>query len=245
MTLEGKSALVTGGARRVGRQIALALARRGMNVAVHYNRSRADAAALARELARAHGVRAVALRAELSNARACAALAGEAARRLGGLHAVVNNASLWEPNRFGKTSESDWDRHMDVNARAPFFLAQAAAPHLKRAGGCIVNIADWAAHRPYADYIPYCVSKAALLCLNTALAKALAPQVRVNAVMPGPVLLPDGESAAGESGAALKRATLLKRLGSPADVAKAVVFLLESDFITGASVAVDGGRLIA
>ncbi len=245
MTLDGKAALVTGGARRVGRQIALALARRGMDVAIHYNRSRFDAAALARELTRAHGVRAVALRAELSSARACAAVVREAARRLGRLDALINNASLWEPNVFGRTKESDWDRHMDVNARAPFFLTQAAAPHLKRARGAVVNIADWSAHRPYADYLPYCASKAALLCLNTGLAKALAPEVRVNAVMPGPVLLPDGHSESGATAQALKRATLVRRLGSPADVAKAVLFLLESDFMTGASVAVDGGRLIA
>ena len=244
MTLEGKAALITGGSRRVGRAIAVSLARRGMKVAVHYNRSRAEATALALALRRAHGVDVVALHAELADGRSCARLAEEAARRLGRLDVLVNNASLYERNEFGRTSARDWDRHLDVNARAPFFLAQAAAPHLRRRGlGKIVNIADWAARRPYAGHLPYCVSKAALLCLNAALAKQLAPRIQVNAILPGPVLLPEGGTAA--RARAIRKATLLKRLGSPEDVVKAVLFLLDCDFITGAEIAVDGGRLLA
>ena len=133
---------------------------------------------------------------------------------------------------------------MALNARTVFFLCQAAAPYMRKGGGKIINIADWAALRPYADYIPYCVSKAGLLCLNTALAKQLAPEIQVNAIMPGPVLLPEGCTPRMRK--AVERATPLRRLGTPEDIAEAALFLIESgDFITGAALPVDGGRLIA
>ncbi|MDE2237352.1 MAG: SDR family oxidoreductase, partial [Elusimicrobia bacterium] len=137
----------------------------------------------------------------------------------------------------------DWDRHLNINLRAPFLLSQAAAPHLRKRRGAIINLADWSAHRPYADYIPYCVSKAALLCLNAALAKKLSPEIRVNAILPGPVLLP--ETISGPQRQSIRRATLLQKLGTPDEVVKAALYLLESDFVTGAELAVDGGRLIA
>lgn len=243
MRLEGRAVLITGAGRRVGRALALALAQRGMHVAVHYNRSRAEAEELAQGLTAGYGVKAAALRAELGDAKACRRLVDDAARALGGLDALINSASLYEQTPFDGVSIDDWDRHLDVNLRAPFFLSQAAAPHLRKRGGSIVNIADWAAHRPYAGYIPYCVSKAGLLCLNTALAKQLAPQIRVNAVLPGPVLLPESDTKARRE--AVRRATLLQKLGSPEDVVKAVLYLLDSDFVTGAELTVDGGRLIA
>lgn len=243
MRLEGRAVLITGAGRRVGRALALALAQRGMHVAVHYNRSRAEAEELAEGLTSGYGIKSAALRAELGDAKACRRLVDEAAGALGGLDALINSASLYEQTPFEGVTIEDWDRHLDVNLRAPFFLSQAAAPHLRKRGGCIVNIADWAAHRPYAGYIPYCVSKAGLLCLNAALAKQLAPQVRVNAVLPGPVLLPESDTKARRE--AVRRATLLQKLGSPEDVVKAVLYLLDSDFVTGAEVTVDGGRLIA
>jgi NAD(P)-dependent dehydrogenase (short-subunit alcohol dehydrogenase family) len=243
--VEGKIVLVTGAARRVGRTIALAFAERGANIAIHYNKSRTEAVALGRDIRARFGRRVALVRADLADARAAELAVKAAAAKLGGLHVLVNSASLYEKNRFGATTQSDWDRHMDANARAPFFLSQAAAPLMRRSGGgVIVNIADWAGLRPYADYIPYCVSKAALLCLNTALAKALAPDIRVNAVMPGPVMLPPGTTR--KQAEAVRKATLVKRLGSPEDVARAVLYLVESgDFITGAALPVDGGRLIA
>ncbi|MBI3552860.1 MAG: SDR family oxidoreductase [Elusimicrobia bacterium] len=244
MTLEGKAVLVTGAARRVGRAIALALAERGARLAIHYNRSRKEAAELARDIHRSFGVDAMTVKAELSDIRAVERMAKTVASGLGGLHALVNSASVYESNVFGKTTPDDWNRHLDANLRAPFFLCQAAAPHMRRSGGgVIVNIADWAGLRPYAGYIPYCVSKAGLLCLNTALAKALAPEIRVNAVMPGPVLLPPGTTK--RQAQAVREATLVKRLGSPEDVARAVVYFFENDFVTGAALPVDGGRLIA
>jgi NAD(P)-dependent dehydrogenase (short-subunit alcohol dehydrogenase family) len=244
MKIDGKAVLVTGGARRVGRAIALALAERGARLAIHYNRSRGEALELARGIKKSFGRDAITVKADLKSAKAAKAAVDAAASGLGGLHVLVNSASIYEKNNFGRTTESDWDRHMDTNARAPFFLCQAAAPHIRRAGGgVIVNIADWAGLRPYADFIPYCASKAALLSLNTALAKALAPDIRVNAVLPGPVMLPPATSP--KQAEKVRQATLVKRLGTPEDIARAVIYLIENDFVTGAALPVDGGRLIA
>lgn len=245
MRLQGKVVLITGAARRVGRVLATTLAQRGARLAIHYNRSRGEAQRLADELREGYGREPLLLKADLGDARATARLADACARHFGSIHVLINNASLYEKSVFGSTSVKEWDDHLDVNARAPFFLSQAVAPYMKKQGeGKIINIADWSGLRPYADYIPYCVSKAALLCLNTALAKALAPEIQVNAVMPGPVLLPENYTP--RQAAAIKKATLLKRLGSPDDVAKAVLYLIESaDFVTGAALPVDGGRLIA
>ena len=243
MNLQGKAALVTGAGRRVGRALALSLAQRGMSVGIHYNTSRAEAEDLAQGLVKSYGVNAAAVKADLGDAKACKRLVEETVRSLGRMDVLINSASIYEQTPFDTVSVEDWDRHLDVNLRAPFFVAQAAAPHLKKRGGVIINIADWAAHRPYAGYIPYCVSKAGLLCLSTALAKELAPEIRVNTIMPGPVLLPEGDSKARAE--LVRKATLVKRLGSPDEVVKAVLYLLDADFVTGASIAVDGGRLIA
>ena len=155
MNLEGRAVLVTGAARRVGRALALALAQHGMSVGIHYNRSREEAEELAQGLARGYGVKAAALKAELSDARSCRRLVDEAASSLGRLDALINSASLYEQKSFEAVTVDDWNRHLDVNLRAPFFLSQAAAPHLKKRSGAIINIADWSAHRPYTGYIPY------------------------------------------------------------------------------------------
>ncbi len=245
MRLQGKVALITGAARRVGRAIAVALAQRGARLAIHYNRSKGEAQRLADELREGYGREPLLLKADLSDPRATARLADATAKHFGTIQILINNASLYEKSAFGSTTVKEWDDHLDVNLRAPFFLSQAVAPYMQKGGeGKIINIADWAALRPYADFIPYCVSKAGLLCLNTVLAKKLAPEIQVNAVLPGPVLLP--ESYSPKQIKAVKQATLLKRLGSPDDVAKAVLFLIESaDFVTGAALPVDGGRLIA
>lgn len=243
MQIANRVALVTGAARRVGRQIALTLAQKGCHIVVHFNRSGAEARALARELEGKYRVRAAAFRAELSDVAQVKALAAGALRHFGRLDVLVNSASVYERTPFGRTSEADWDRHLDANLKGPFFLAQEVGRIMRRRGaGKIVNIADWAGIRPYAGFIPYCVSKAGLITLTHALAKALAPEVQVNAVLPGPVLLPPDVTA--KETKAIIQATLVKRLGSPKDVAAAVAYLIESDFVTGAALPVDGGRLI-
>jgi NAD(P)-dependent dehydrogenase (short-subunit alcohol dehydrogenase family) len=241
--LRGAVALVTGAGRRVGRRIALRLAEHGADVAVHYRSSRRDAEALAREL-RALGVDAEALRADLARPADCERLARTAVRRFGRVDVLVNSASIYAPSRFGKTRPAEWDAYQAVNLRAPFLLAQALGPRMKRlGGGKIVNIADGSGLRPNAGFMPYCVSKAGLLALNAALAKALAPEVQVNAVLPGPVLMPAGSRPRRRE--KVLAATLLKRMGDPDDVARAVLYLLEADFVTGTALPVDGGRLAA
>jgi pteridine reductase len=245
MNLQGKVALITGAGRRVGRVIALAFAAKGARVAVHYNTSVAEARRVADAVKSLSGADADVFRANLLDAKAPAKLADAVARRFGRLDILINSASAYEKTPFASATAEDWDQLMTVNARAPFFLAQACAPYLKRSGeGVVINIADWAAHRPYADYGPYCASKAALLCVNKILAKALAPEIRVNAILPGPVLAP--ESIGDGEKRKISDATLLKRLGTPEAVARACLYLAESaDYSTGAELTVDGGRLIA
>jgi pteridine reductase len=236
--------LVTGGAKRVGRSIALAFAERGAHVAVHYNTSAADAEQTMQDV-RAHGVEAFAVRADLADPVAVRRLAEEAEARSGGITVLVNNASNYFRVPFDQLTEDVWDASLDVNLKAPFLLAWHLGRAMRERGeGRIVNLADWAAERPYNDYLPYCVSKAGIVCLTKALAKALAPHVLVNAVAPGPVMPPEDMKEAERQ--AIMRATPLRRLGSPEDVARCVRFLAEeADFSTGAVYLVDGGRLIA
>ncbi|MHB2026879.1 MAG: SDR family NAD(P)-dependent oxidoreductase [Elusimicrobiota bacterium] len=244
MDLRGRNILITGAARRLGRAIAEALAARGANIAIHCRASLPEGCRLAKKLGREFGIKAVAFKADLSVFSEIPALSRRVLNHFRTIDVLINSASIYEKNKFGRTSERDWDRHLNVNLKAPFFLSQAMAGPMKKTGGKIINIADWSGIKPYVDYIPYCVSKAGLICLNTALAKALAPKIQVNAILPGPVLLPEGLSA-GEA-RTIAEATLVKRLGSPRDIVKAIIFLLEDgDFITGTAIPVDGGRLIA
>jgi NAD(P)-dependent dehydrogenase (short-subunit alcohol dehydrogenase family) len=243
MEIAGKGALVTGAAKRIGRAIALALAERGADVVVHYHRSEAAAHETACAI-EALGVRALVLPADLANVREIERLIERAADFLGRLDILVNNASVFFRTPFGSTTEEEWDVHLDVNLKAPFFCAQYAARIMqKQGGGKIINIADWAGFRPYVGYIPYCISKAGVIALTQVLARTLAPTILVNAVAPGPVLLP--EEYGEEEVRAILAGTPLKRLGAPEDVVRAVLFLIEgSDFITGHTLVVDGGRLI-
>jgi NAD(P)-dependent dehydrogenase (short-subunit alcohol dehydrogenase family) len=244
MTLRGRWALVTGAARRVGRVVAHELASRGANVIVHYHTSAAEASTAVASL-RALGVEADALAADLADATAVRRLAADAEARSGGIAVLVNSASNYLRTPFDAITEADWDASLDVNLKAPFVLAWTLGRAMRARGdGVIVNVADWAGERPYRDYLPYCVSKAGLIALTKSLAMELAPAVRVNAVAPGPVLLPEhfGEAET----AAVRRATPLARIGAPEDVARAIRFLAEeADFSTGSVLHVDGGRGIA
>jgi pteridine reductase len=244
MELRGRWALVTGAAKRVGRSIALALAERGANVVIHYNSSADEAAATVKAI-EALGVRSLALRAELSRPDDVARLAREAEEHAGRVDVLVNNASNYIRAPFDRLTEAIWDASLDVNLKAPFLLSWHLGRAMKARGeGRIVNLADWAGERPYNDYLPYCVAKAGLVCLTKALAKALAPEVLVNAVAPGPVLPPEDLGEAERQ--AIMRVTPLRRFGRPDDVARTVRFLAEeADFSTGALFMVDGGRLIA
>jgi pteridine reductase len=239
MELAGRAALVTGAGRRLGRAIAVALGAQGMRVAVHYSSSAAGARETAEQIERAGG-RAECLAADLTRPDAPGELVEAAAKALGGLDVLVNSAAVMVRTPIGDVTPADWDAMFALNLRAPFFAAQAAASHLARRGGAIVNIADLAAFETWPAYIPHSVTKAGLVQMTRALARALAPRVRVNAVAPGAVLLPEAwPEAAAER---LADTTPLERLGSPDDVTRAVVFLLESDYVTGETILVDGGR---
>ena len=236
MDLDGKTALVTGGARRIGRAICLALAGKGVRVAIHCRASEADA----RDLAdRCPG--SVVLRADLADPAERARLLPEAIERLGRIDFLVNNASVYEAAPLAEIDEAAFERALAVDLTAPFFLARDAGLRMRAAGfGSIVNLTDGGIDRPHPDRIPYFVAKAGLEAATKGLARALAPEVRVNAVAPGPILLEEG---AGEAAiAAVERATPLGRLGGPEAVATAVLFLLGHDFMTGETIRVDGGR---
>jgi pteridine reductase len=239
MKLSGRVALVTGAGRRVGQAIALALGGRGMKVAVHYNGS-ADGANDTVARLGATGATGRAFHADLSRPDGPGKLVMAVADAFGGIDALVNSAAVMERMTFGEVTPEQWDATMAINLRAPFFVAQAAAPHLKKANGAIVNIADLAAYETWPAYIPHGISKAGVVHMTRSLARVLAPEIRVNGVAPGTVLLPENwDTAADER---LRRTTPLARTGTPEDVSATVIFLLESDYITGETVIVDGGR---
>lgn len=243
MDVQGKVALVTGSGIRVGRAIALALAGRGMHLAIHYHTSAEPAAGAVAE-ARSLGVEAEAFAADLGDTGQIRGLIDAIDARWGRLDVLVNSAAIFPRTPWNEIDEATWDRTIDVNLKAPFFTAWHAAGLMRRGGGGkIVNIADWAGLRPYPHYLPYVVSKGGIVTMTKAMAKELAPEITVNAVAPGPVMLPEDFDQ--EAAERIRRATPLKRLGSPDDIAAAVVFLVAmTDFVTGHVLVVDGGRLI-
>lgn len=250
----GKTALITGAAKRVGRAIARELHAAGANVVVHYRRAADAAETLVRELNAARPGSACAVAADLLDSAAPDRLVEAVIARFGRLDALVNNASTFFATPLGGIDEDAWNDLVGSNLKAPLFLTQAAAPYLRAARGAVVNITDVHAERPLAGYPLYCVAKAGLLGLTRALAIELSPEVRVNAVAPGPILWPETTAEAGAAtGAAtdfdedargrIIDHTLLKRPGGPRDIARTVRFLLdEAPYVTGQVLNVDGGR---
>jgi NAD(P)-dependent dehydrogenase (short-subunit alcohol dehydrogenase family) len=236
--LQDRIALVTGGAHRVGRALALALARAGCDVAVHYHTSGDDADRTVRDI-EALGRRAFPLQADLGDPAAITPLIEESVLGLGALDILVNSASLFERAAVADIDAAAWDRVQALNVRAPFLLSRAAAPHLARRRGCIINIADLSALQPWPSYAHHAVSKAGLVHLTRVLARALAPDVRVNAIAPGTVLPPGDGNV--EEGAERR---LLDVAGSPEDVERALLYLAGSRFVTGEVLVVDGGRML-
>src|SRR5262245_59756858 len=240
MIIEGKVALITGSGKRIGRAVALELARRGARIAIHY-RSRKHEAEETLRLIRSSGGDGAIFLAELTDIAAVQKMFEGIQQTFKTLHILINNASVFVPATADTATPDLWDSQMDSNAKAPFFVAQSAA-RMNRAQGCgkIINIADVAGEVIWPGYLPYSVSKAALIAVNRGLAKAHAPDIQVNAIAPGPVLFPEYYSDE-QKKSAIER-TLLKREGSPQDVINAVVFLIEKDYITGEIIHVDGGR---
>jgi len=239
MEISGRIALVTGGAHRVGRALSVALARAGMRVAINYNSASAEADALVRELS-ADGHDCRAYEADLTQPDAPQSLVESVTRDFGGLDVLVNSAAVMRRTPVDDITVAEWDSMFALNLRAPFFLAQAARPYLRNAKGCIVNLADLAAFETWPEYIPHGISKAGVVQMTRALARAFAPDVRVNAIAPGAVLLPDSWDDA--TRAHFAATTPLHRIGSPNDVAEAMMYLTRSDYVTGDTLLVDGGR---
>ena len=242
--MQGKVALVTGGARRVGAAIVRQLHAAGANVLVHYRDSEAEAAKLESELNAARPKSAAKVKAELLAPVAPRALVAAALERFGRLDLLVNNASSFFPVPVGEMEASHWEELVGANLRAPLFIAQQAAPELAKNEGAIVNIVDIHAERPLKGYALYSIAKAGLAAMTRSLAVELAPAIRVNGVAPGAIAWPaDGQFEDAER-ARIVATTPLGRTGSPEDIARAVQFLACAPFVTGQILAVDGGRSI-
>jgi pteridine reductase len=242
VSMRGARALVTGAAVRVGRTLALRVAGMGLDVVVHYRSSPAEAERTVADC-RALGVRAHAVRGDLAEAAACAEVIDTAIERLGGLDVLVASAATFEPCAFEDIDAAHIDRTMAVNVRAPLLMALRAAPALRESGrGRVVLMNDVAGLEPWPRFLVHSASKAAVGMLTRGLAQQLAPAVTVNAIAPGTVLMPEGHTAAAAGRSAEKAA--LRRLGSPEDVADALAYLLEADYVTGHTLVVDGGRMV-
>jgi pteridine reductase len=241
MELRGRVALVTGAGRRLGRAMAAGLADRGMTLAIHHHASGTGAQELKQEILAAGG-RAACFQADLTDAVAARALPGRVMEEFGRLDVLVNSAAVMHRLSFEETTPEQWDAVLDLNLRAAFFCTQGAASALKTARGKVVNLADLAGLEPWPGFAAHSVSKAGVVMLTKVLARSLAPDVTVNAIAPGAVLVPEEYDA--EERDRLARATPLRRLGSPSDVVSALLYLLEGgDFVTGEVLVVDGGRL--
>ena len=240
--LQGKTALVTGAARRIGAAIARRLHWAGANVVLHYRGAEAEAGRLEAELNAARAASALKVKADLLAPIAPRALVGAALERFGRLDLLINNASTFYPTAVGSIEPGHWEELIGSNLRAALFLAQEAAPQLAKNCGAIVNIADIHAERPLKGYLVYSVAKAGLVALTRALALELAPEVRVNAIAPGAIAWPEDGQFAPRERARIIAATPLARIGSPEEVARAVHLLATAPFVTGQVLAVDGGR---
>jgi pteridine reductase len=244
--MQERVALVTGGARRVGAAICRTLHASGMNLMVHYRSSAEQARALQAELNDGRPESVALIQADLLNVAYLPSMVNETINQFGQLDVLVNNASSFFPTAIGEIDERAWDDLTGTNLKTPLFLSQAAAPHLKRSHGCIVNIVDIHVDRPLRHHLVYGVAKAGLAALTRSLAVELGPEVRVNGVSPGAILWPQDERWSDElARQRIVNTTLLKRVGDPEDVARTVRFLvLDAPYVTGQIIAVDGGRSI-
>jgi pteridine reductase len=242
MELRGRVGLVTGAGRRLGRALAQALGERGMTLAIHHHASSKGAADL-RDSIVAAGGRAACFAADLADPAAAAELPRRVVAEFGGLDVLVNSAAVMHRRSFEDTTPAQWDEVLDLNLRSVFFCTQGAAPALRAAHGKVVNLADLSGLEPWPGFAAHSISKAGVVMLTKVLARALAPDVTVNAIAPGAVLVPEAYDA--EERDRLARTTPLGRLGNPSDATAALLYLLEGgDFVTGEVLVVDGGRLL-
>ena len=242
--MHGKTALITGGAKRVGAASARLLHAAGANLMIHYRNSAGEARTLQAELNAIRPDSVALIQADLLDINGLPSLINQTVATFGGLDVLLNNASSFYPTPVGTIGEDDWIDLMGSNLKAPLFLSQAAAPELKKRRGCIINITDIHAERPMKSYVVYSIAKAGLVGLTKSLARELAPEVRVNAVAPGPIMWPEDDANFDEvSRQRIVSHTMLKRAGDPVDIALAVrFFAMDTHFVTGQVLAVDGGR---
>ncbi len=238
--MHGRVALVTGSAKRLGRAVALRLAKEGADIVIHYRASGTEAQSAVAQIEKL-GRRSVAIAADLTRSAECKRLVDESARHFGRLDILVNSAANFLPASIISTTEEIWDASLDSNLKAPFFCAQAAAPLLKRTKGTIINFADTGGLLGWPGYIPHSVSKAGIVMLTKVLAKTFAPEVRVNAIAPGTITMP-GDPPEWETD--FIKLAPLRRSGIPSDITEAVLFLVQSEFITGQVLVIDGGRTL-
>ena len=243
MDLKNRTVLVTGAGVRLGQAIAVSLGQQGMKVALHYHQSMEGAKETLDLMGgdiKQHGC----FQADLRQVSKIELLIQHIEEKLGQIDVLINNAADFFPTPLGEVSESEWDHLISLNLKAPFFLSQLVGTSMLEQGqGKIVNIVDVAAERPWPQFLPYCASKAGLVSLTKGLAKALAPAVQVNAVAPG-TMLPPPQISSFSQDLAIER-SLLKKMGRPDDIARAVTYFLENDFVTGTVLPVDGGRMLA
>jgi pteridine reductase len=244
-SLSEKVVLVTGGAKRVGAAIARRLHREGANLMLHYRGSEREARALRAELNAARPESVALVQADLLDVSGLAEIVRNTVGRFERLDALVNNASTFFPTLVGEMTQATWESLIGTNLRAPLFLSQAAAPHLKKTNGAIVNITDIHAERPLKSYVIYSIAKTGLAGMTRSLARELAPEVRVNGVAPGAIVWPEDGSWDDLTRQRIVSHTLLRRTGEPDDIARAVHYLIaEAPYVTGQIIAVDGGRSI-
>jgi pteridine reductase len=242
-SLSGQCALITGAARRIGAELAQRLHAAGANVAIHYRHSADDAHALTMSLNRARAGSAEAFQADLTKSGQLHALVASVIGWSSRLDLLVNNASTFYPTPLGEITDENWTELVGSNLKAPLFLAQAAWPHLRACEGSIVNLVDIHARRPLRNYSVYGAAKAGLAMLTRALAKEMAPEVRVNAIAPGAILWPETGMTESAKQSVLRQVPL-KRAGSPADIADCLMYLVRARYVTGQVIAIDGGRSI-
>jgi len=239
MNIKDSVVLITGAAVRVGRTAALTLAKHGANISFSYYLDDEPWQETLQEI-EAHGVQALAVQTEIRSAESVQSLVDATIEKFGRIDILINNASIWLKAPFLDITEEEWDLALDVNLKGPFLTSQKAAPHMMENGGVIINISDLSAFQVWPEYAHHAASKAGLVSLTKTLAFELAPKIRVNAIAPGTVLLPENHSPEKRKWA--EENSVLKRVGSPEDVARLMVFLIENDFTTGAVYFVDGGR---
>ena len=237
-----KVVLITGAARRIGAETARILHAHGMNIVIHYRKTRSEALALQTELNDIRSDSVIIVQADLSKSKAIPPLIQQCIETFGRLDVLINNASSFYPTPIGTVTEDNWDDLLSSNLKAPFFLSQAAAPALRKTKGCIVSIIDIHADRPLKEHTVYCMAKSGLVMMTKSLARELGPEIRVNAVSPGAIMWPENDLDELTKQRILSRTTL-KREGSPTDIANTILFLIsQSPYITGQVISVDGGR---